>query len=140
MISVFIGIGTVLLIFLALVLILIVLAQRASSDAGMSAMGGGMMESTFGPDTTNVLSKLTIKLTVTFFILSFLLYLGYVYQRSHPAGATRTLPNIPVSAAPASAPAAPSQQPVAPAGAVPTTAAPDAAQTPKQSSPATPSP
>jgi preprotein translocase subunit SecG len=140
MISVFIGIFTALLILVALVLILVVLAQRASSDAGMSAMGGGMMESTFGPDTTNVMSGLTIKLTVAFFVLSFLVYLGYTYQRSHSFGSRGALPNIAAPAAPVSAPVAAPPQPAAPAVAVPITAAPDAAKTPPPSDPATKSP
>ena len=54
--------GSVVLIVVAVFLSLVVLAQRAKSDAGLSSgMGGGMMESAFGPDTGNVLSRLTIK-------------------------------------------------------------------------------
>jgi protein translocase SecG subunit len=127
MISVFIGICTVVLILVALVLSLVVLAQRASSDSGMAAMGGGMMESTFGPDTSNVLSRLTIRLTVAFFVLSFLVYLGYSYQRSHGSAARGTLPNIPVPTAPATPATATPQPSTAPTVAVPTTAAPHGA-------------
>ena len=143
MISVFIGIGTFVLIIVALFLILVVLAQRAKSDSGMAAMGGGMMESAFGPDTSNVLSRMTIRATIVFFVLSFLLYLGYIHLRSHPAGAAReALPNIPVPAASASAPASTpaAAKPVAPVVTVPTTAAPDAAKTTTQSGTATKSP
>ncbi len=135
MISVFIGICTVVLILVALVLSLVVLAQRASSDAGMSAMGGGMMESTFGPDTSNVLSRLTIRLTVVFFVLSFLVYLGYSYQRSHVSGSRGSLPNI---SAPATPPAGAPQQPAAPTAPAP--AAPNAARTPPAGAPAPRSP
>lgn len=106
MISVLISIGTYLLILVAIALILVVLAQRASSDSGAAVMGGGMMESTFGPDTTNVLSKFTIRATIVFFVLSFLLYLGYVRIRSHGEGGKGSLPNIagaPVLPAPAAA-------------------------------------
>jgi preprotein translocase subunit SecG len=131
MIPVFIGIGTFVLIIVALFLILVVLAQRAKSDSGMAAMGGGMMESAFGPDTSNILSRLTIRATITFFVLSFLLYLGYIYMRSHPGGAREALPNIPAPAASASAPvsAAGVGRTAAPVVAVPITAAPDAAKT-----------
>ena len=138
MISVFIGIGTFVLIIVALFLILVVLAQRAKSDSGMAAMGGGMMESAFGPDTSNVLSRMTIRATIVFFVLSFLLYLGYIHMRSHPTGAREALPNITVPAASASAPAA--AKPVAPVVTVPITAAPDAAKTTTQSGTATKSP
>jgi preprotein translocase subunit SecG len=131
MISVFISIGTFLLILVAIALILVVLAQRASSDSGMAVMGGGMMESTFGPDTTNVLSKFTIRATIAFFVLSFLLYLGYVRIRSHGAGGRSALPSIATGSvlpAPATVPSA------APSVAVPM-AAPEA---PKTSAPAGP--
>jgi preprotein translocase subunit SecG len=140
MISVFIGIGTFVLIVVALFLILVVLAQRAKSDSGMAAMGGGMMESAFGPDTSNVLSRMTIRATIVFFVLSFLLYLGYIHLRSHPSGSRAALPNIPARAAPASAPASASAQAAAPAVSVPITAVPDAAKTTTQSGTATKSP
>ncbi len=121
MISVLIGIGTFVLILVALALILVVLAQRAKSDGGMAAMGGGMMESTFGPDTSNVLSKFTIRATIAFFVVSFLLYLGYVHIRSHGTGSKGALPNISASAGLPAVPAA--GQPAAPAVAVPITPA-----------------
>jgi preprotein translocase subunit SecG len=150
MIPVLISISTFVLIIVALFLILVVLAQRAKSDAGMAAMGGGMMESAFGPDTSNVLSKMTIRGAIVFFVLSFLIFLGYIHLRSHPTGAREALPNIPVSAAPTSAPtavptstpaAAPAAtQPAAPAVSVPMTPPPDAAKTTTQSSPPPKSP
>ena len=137
MISVLISILTFVLIIVALFIILVVLAQRAKSDSGMAAMGGGMMESAFGPDTSNVLSRMTIRGAIVFFVLSFLIFLGYIRLRSHPEGAKEALPNIPVPAAPASAatPAPAATQPAAPAVSVPITAAPDAAKTTTQSSP-----
>ena len=135
MITILINIFTVVLILVALFLSMIVLMQRAKSDAGMAAMGGGMMESTFGPDTSNVLGGLTIKATVVFFLLCFLLYLGYIYQRAHPVAGKSALPNIsaPVTlpaVPPASAPAATS------AAAVPATPAPNAAPTTQPGGPA----
>jgi len=69
-------------------------------------MGGGMAESAFGGETSNVLTKATINAAIAFFVLSFLLYLGNVYQREHAAAAAGALPNIPV---PITAPAAPGQ-------------------------------
>ena len=112
MISVFIGIGTFVLIIVAVVLSFLVLAQRAKSDGGMAAMGGGMMESAFGPDSSNVLVRTTIRATVAFFVLSFLLYLGYVHLRSHGSGAKGALPNISAPAA-SSVPAPSTAQPAA---------------------------
>ena len=93
---------TVILILIALFLILVVLMQPAKSDGGMGAtMGGGMAESAFGGETSTVLTKATIRAAIAFFIVSFLLYLGNVYQRHHVSSAGGALPNIP---APATAP------------------------------------
>jgi preprotein translocase subunit SecG len=153
MIPILIGIGTFVLIVVALALILVVLAQRAKSDGGMAAMGGGMMESTFGPDTSNVLSKFTIRATIAFFVISFLLYLGYKHLQSHGSGGAGSLPNIsapavlppvktggpaPVGAPAVAIPAAPAA-PIAgkPAAA---TAAPDAATKSTQSGATTQAP
>ena len=115
--SILLGIGTFVLILTSLFLILVVLAQKAKSDGGMgAAMGGGMAEATFGADTGNVLSKATINAAVVFFVLSFLLYLGRIYERKHAAEAA-ALPNI---AAPARAfPSAPLALPVVPKPAAP---------------------
>jgi len=124
MIPVLIGIFTFVLILIALFLILIVLMQRAKSDSGMAAMGGGMMESAFGPDTSNVLSGLTIKATVIFFVLSFFLYLGYVHVRGHGSNGGGALPNIAAPAKPVAAP----KQATAPVAA-PSATAPNAAKT-----------
>jgi preprotein translocase subunit SecG len=142
MTSVFIGIFTFVLILLALFLVLVVLAQKAKSDSGMAAMGGGMMESAFGPDTSNVLSRVTIKAAVAFFVLSFVLYLSYVYVRSHGTGAKEELPTISVPATPKPAPANASAAPpaTAPAVSVQANAAPDAAKTTTQSGTAPKSP
>jgi preprotein translocase subunit SecG len=148
MILVFIGIGTFLLILVAIALILVVLAQRAKSDGGMAAMGGGMMESTFGPDTSNVLSKFTIRATIVFFVLSFLLYLGYVRVRSQGSGGKGSLPNISavsnLPAIPAGKPAPVAELPAVPGAvaptAIPAPAAPDAAKTNTQSGAASKTP
>jgi preprotein translocase subunit SecG len=70
--------------------------QKAKSDGGMgAAMGGGMAEATFGADTGNVLSKLTINCAIVFFVLSFALYLGRIYERKHAAATSGgALPTI----------------------------------------------
>ena len=144
MIPILINVLTVLLILVALFLGLVILAQRAKSDAGMAAMGGGMMESTFGPDTSNVLTGLTVKASVAFFVLSFLIYLGYIYQRAHPMAGKSVLPNIsapatlPAAAPTATVPAAPTATvPAAPtAASVPATPAPNAAPTTQPGGPA----
>lgn len=117
LLSVSLGIGTFLLIVVALFLILVVLAQKAKSDGGLgAAMGGGMAEAAFGADTSNVLSKSTIRASIVFFVLTFALYLGRIYERKHAAAdAGSALPNITApAAAPTPAPA-PVTVPLAPA-------------------------
>jgi preprotein translocase subunit SecG len=106
--SILIGISTFVLILTSIFLILLVLAQKAKSDGGMgAAMGGGMAEATFGADTGNVLSKATINAAIVFFVLSFALYLGRIYERRHASAASGSaLPSITVPAAPAAKPAA----------------------------------
>src|SRR5580698_7740186 len=106
--SILLGIVTFVLILTSILLILLVLAQKAKSDGGMgAAMGGGMAEATFGADTGNVLSKATINASIVFFVLSFALYLGRIYEGKHAASAGGSLPSIsvPMSAAPSKAPA-----------------------------------
>jgi preprotein translocase subunit SecG len=106
--SILLGIFTFVLILTSVILILLVLAQKAKSDGGMgAAMGGGMAEATFGADTGNVLSKATINASIVFFVLSFALYLGRIYEGKHAASAEGSLPTIsvPVSATATKAPA-----------------------------------
>src|ERR1700691_2337976 len=99
--SILLAISTFVLILTSIFLILLVLAQKAKSDGGMgAAMGGGMAEATFGADTGNVLSKATINAAIVFFVLSFALYLGRIYERKHSAaGAGAALPTITVAPA-----------------------------------------
>jgi preprotein translocase subunit SecG len=106
--SILLDIATVVLLMTSVILIFLVLAQKAKSDGGMgAAMGGGMAEATFGADTGNVLSKATINASIVFFILSFALYLGHIYEGKHAASSGGALPSIsvPLSAAPSKAPA-----------------------------------
>ncbi len=128
--SILLGVLTVILMFVSVFLVLLVLAQPAKSDGGMgSALGGGMAESAFGGSHGTVTSKLTIKAAIVFFVLSFALYLGNVYQRSHANGATGALPNIAVPATsfapvPVAKPIAPVTTQPAPAATGTTTTAP----------------
>ncbi len=111
--SLLITIFTVVLVFTSVILVLLVLMQRAKSDGGIgAAMGGGSMESTFGAETGNVLSGATIKAAVVFFVLSFGLYLANIRQSKHHEAADTSLPAVvapaspaPVAAGPAAAPA-----------------------------------
>lgn len=108
--SLVIGILTFVLLLTSLFLVLVVLMQRAKNDGGMgSAMGGSSMESTFGAETSDVLSKATINAAILFFVLSFVLYLAHVYRSKHHEEVDAKLPTIaaPASTAPAAQPATP---------------------------------
>lgn len=100
--SILLGIFTFILIIISVFLVLLVLMQKAKDGGVGAALGGGMTEAAFGADTNNMLSKLTINVTIAFFVLSFALYLGHIYQRSHmTAENDNALPTI---EAPATAP------------------------------------
>lgn len=133
--SIILGIATFLLMLVALFLILIVLAQKAKSDGGMgSALGGGMAEAAFGADTGNVLTTSTIRALIAFFVLTFLLYLGRIYERNHAGrSSTDALPAIAAPATPAPAPA-----PVAPITTTPAPTVPGATATPPAETPKAP--
>ena len=104
--------SVVALFLVCLLVVLVILMQRPSANAGMgSALGGGAAETVFGGESANVLSKMTTTLTVILFVLSFGLYLGFVAREKPAPKALDAKATAPVAApaAPASAatPAAP---------------------------------
>ncbi len=118
--NILLGILTFLLIVISVFLVLLVLAQKAKNDGGMgAALGGGMAEATFGADTGNVLSKLTINFSIAFFVLAFALYLGRIHQRTQAAAAGDALPTITAPAVQPSLPPAPTTSTPADATATP---------------------
>ena len=66
-------------------LVFLVLMQKSQSGGMGSAFGGGMAESAFGSDTSNVLTKATIYTTIAFFIIALILYLMYQTNASDEA-------------------------------------------------------
>lgn len=103
MISILIGVLTVILVLTSLFLVMIVLMQRAKTDGGIgAAMAGGATESAFGAETNNVLSGATIKGAIIFFVLSFGLYLANVHQAKNRVAENAELPKV---SAPAATPA-----------------------------------
>jgi len=121
--------SVVVLFLVCLLVVLIILMQRPSANAGMgSALGGGAAESVFGGESANVLSKMTTTLTVILFILSFGLYLGFVAREKKtpsaiaPAAATTTKPatqEVPVVPAVPGATVPAATTPAAPAAKAP---------------------
>lgn len=109
MLGIFITFLTFVLILVTLFMGLVILMQRPNTNAGMgAAFGGGVTESTFGAETTNVLTKATKWSGITFFVLALVLYALYLVD-SRPAEAEDlSLPEFAVEEAPAAteAPAA----------------------------------
>jgi preprotein translocase subunit SecG len=132
--------SVVALFLVCILVVLVILMQRPSANAGMgAALGGGAAETVFGGESANVLSKMTTTLTVILFVLSFGLYLGFV-AREKPSvkaldAAATAAPAAPAAAA-AAAPAAPA--PVAAPVAKPQSTPAPAASTPVK--PAAPAP
>ena len=131
--------SVVALFLVCILVVLVILMQRPSANAGMgAALGGGAAETVFGGESANVLSKMTTTLTVILFVLSFGLYLGFV-AREKPSvkaldAAATAAPAAPAAAA--AAPAAPA--PVAAPAAKPQPTPAPAASTPVK--PAAPAP
>lgn len=111
-----IGIFTFILILVSIFLVLVVLMQKAKSDGGVAAMGGGAAESAFGAETGNILTGATIKAAIAFFVISFGLYLAHIYQSKQGTGSHSELPKVtaPAATAPSTAtPAATTPEPAA---------------------------
>jgi preprotein translocase subunit SecG len=109
-----IGIFTFVLILVSLFLVLVVLMQKAKSDGAVAALGSSGMESTFGAETGNVLSKATINAAILFFVLSFGLYLAQIYQAKNRGAADAKLPTVTAPASTQPAPATPTPVPSEP--------------------------
>ena len=62
-------------------MMLVILMQRPNTNAGMgAAFGGGVTESTFGAETTNILTRATKWSAGAFFVLAVLLYALYLVK------------------------------------------------------------
>lgn len=107
-------------ILVCLLMVFVVLMQRPRSEGLGAAFGGGMTDSLFGAQTTNVLAKFTVWLGVGFFILTLLL--AVVYAKSSVAKSAISQELLAAPAVPAASPvAAPSATPAVaePAAVVP---------------------
>ncbi len=92
--SLLISVFTFVLILVSVFLILVVLMQKAKPGGGVTAMGISIVESTFGIETGNMLSKATINATIAFFLISFGLYLATIYQAKHHGPNDPKLPAV----------------------------------------------
>ena len=125
-------------VFLALLLVLIVMWQKPRQEGLGSSFGGGMTEQMFGAQTTNVLQKGTVWLAIFFFANTIIIAVLMTQQTkaransnlldaaaAAPAAAAPVTPVMPEGTSPG-APAAPAPATPAPAAPAPATPAPAA--------------
>lgn len=113
MLTFLIAVGSISLVFLCAWLILLILMQKPSANAGMgAALGGGAAESAFGGEASNVLTRWTVYGIIAFFVITLFLTLGQVYKHHHNAAqqelapiATEVKAEQPLTALPEEAPA-----------------------------------
>jgi protein translocase SecG subunit len=120
--------SVVALFLVCILVVLVILMQRPSANAGMgAALGGGAAETVFGGESANVLSKMTTTLTVILFVLGFVarekpsvkaLDAAATAAPAAPAAAAAA-PAAPAAPAPVTAPAAKPQSTPAPAATTP---------------------
>ncbi|MBR1843772.1 MAG: preprotein translocase subunit SecG [Opitutales bacterium] len=84
MLTFLIVVGSIALLFLCAWLILLILMQKPSANAGMgAALGGGAAESAFGGEASNVLTRWTVYGVIGFFVLALTLSLAQIYRHHH---------------------------------------------------------
>jgi preprotein translocase subunit SecG len=82
-------------VIVALLLILVVLMQRPKNEGLGAAFGGGMTDSLFGAQTTNVLQTFTRNLGIIFFLLAVVLTILYAKRSSTSSEVEERLRNKP---------------------------------------------
>ncbi len=92
MLNLFIDFLITLFVGVSLLLILVILMQRSKQDGLGAAFGGGLTETVFGAQTSNILVRITAWLIGMFFVLAITLAYFYghgrksaIEERLHPA-------------------------------------------------------
>lgn len=94
--------ASLVLFFVCALVVLFVLMQRPSANAGMgSALGGATSESVFGGEAAGVLSKATVIFITLFFLLCAGLYFGFIAKSTRGDVAESLKMETAVPAAPA---------------------------------------
>ena len=86
-----------------LLMVLVILMQRSKQEGLGAAFGGGITDSMFGAQTSQVLVKTTVVLSVLFFVLTIILARLYASRNNAEGGALQKA----LLATPATAPATP---------------------------------
>lgn len=143
--NVIIYILTGIVIICCLLLILVVLMQRPKQEGLGAAFGAGVTDQIWGSQTTNVLQKFTVQLTVVFFVVSLLLSVLKARESQWASRVAQGLPTEkiePKKEAPATPPTTTSTPiqvtPQAPGTAAPAPTGTPATPTPAPATPASP--
>lgn len=103
--SIVITLLTVFLVMVSLLLVLVTLMQRPKQEGLGAAFGGGMMNDTFGAQTSDVLQKGTVWLTIAFFGSAILLTILNTRQYESKRDVGNILEDVQQPEAPPSFPA-----------------------------------
>jgi preprotein translocase subunit SecG len=94
MLGIFITLFTFVLVLISLFMGLVILMQRSSTQGGLgAAFGGGVADSAFGAETTNVLTRATKWSGIAFFVVASALYLMHIANHSE-VESEEVLPDI----------------------------------------------
>jgi preprotein translocase subunit SecG len=101
-------------VIVCVLMCLVVLMQRTKQEGLGAAFGGGMMDSTFGAQTSQVLVKTTVYLAALFFIISIGLARLYSHRAQYNAQGSTLHQQLLQAAAPTATSAAKPITPTAP--------------------------
>lgn len=126
--NILIGILLVIHVVVCLLMVFVILMQRSKQEGLGAAFGGGITDSMFGAQTSQVLVKATVWLAGLFFVLTILLANLYARRNNSESALQKALMAAPVTA------------PAVPTASAPVTPAPDASSSPMTApaAPATP--
>ncbi len=91
MLNIFINLLLVVHVLVCLLIVVAVLMQRPKNEGLGAAFGGGMTDSLFGAQTTNVLATITRWLGALFFVLTLVLSALYARQGREKTGVEQRL-------------------------------------------------
>lgn len=136
---------SILHVFVALLLIMIVMWQKPRQEGLGTSFGGGMSEQMFGAQATNVLQKGTVWLSIIFFANTIIIAVLMVQQTkakrasglltadaAASAATAPAVPGLPEAGTPATSPGAPAETPAPTPPSIP-----EAPVAPAQETPAT---
>src|SRR5438045_8637816 len=89
--NIFINVILAIDMLVALLMTLVILMPRPTSEGLGAAFGGGVTENIFGAQTTNVLTKITGALAAMLFRLTFALSILYAHKGNTDSGLRREL-------------------------------------------------